>query len=124
MGGGQDQSVRSRATLDRVVLKTGEIPVTTKLSNGTFVAAVFAGQVSHMELRHSNNRIVPSTFSLEPKTYTFEARFPVPESLSINDKEFEMVKMKARQFPLISNTATTGHKLQGATMNKLFVHEW
>jgi hypothetical protein len=35
-----------------------------------------------------------------------------------------MVKMKARQFPLISNTATTGHKLQGATMNKLFVHEW
>jgi hypothetical protein len=114
----------SRATLDRVVLKTGEIPVTTKLSNGTCVAAVFAGQVSHLELSHSNNRIVPSTFSLEPKPYTFEARFPVPESLSINDKEFEMVKMKARQFPLISNTATTGHKLQGATMNKLFVHEW
>ncbi len=62
MGGGQDQSVRSRATLDRVVLKTGEIPVTTKLSNGTFVAAVFAGQVSHMELRQVTTELCHQPF--------------------------------------------------------------
>ena len=32
--------------------------------------------------------------------------------------------MKGCQLPIISNTATTGHKLQGASLNELFVHTW
>ena len=32
--------------------------------------------------------------------------------------------MKATQLPLVVNNATTGHKLQGATINSLFVHCW
>ena len=36
----------------------------------------------------------------------------------------EMVKMKATQLPVISNQATTGHKLQGASINQLFVNNW
>ena len=35
-----------------------------------------------------------------------------------------MVKMKATQLPVISNQATTGHKLQGASINQLFVNNW
>jgi hypothetical protein len=34
------------------------------------------------------------------------------------------IPMKALQFPVVSNTATTGHKLQGATIESLFVHDW
>ena len=36
----------------------------------------------------------------------------------------KMVKMKATQLPVISNQATTGHKLQGASINQLFVSNW
>ena len=36
----------------------------------------------------------------------------------------EMVKKKATQLPAISNQATTGHKLQGASINQLFVNNW
>ena len=32
--------------------------------------------------------------------------------------------MKGRQFPLISNSATTGHKLQGYTALQLLVWNW
>ena len=35
-----------------------------------------------------------------------------------------MVKMKATQLPVISNQATTRHKLQGASINELFVNNW
>ena len=36
----------------------------------------------------------------------------------------EMVKTKASHLPVISNQATTGHKLQGARINQLFVNNW
>ena len=32
--------------------------------------------------------------------------------------------MKGMQLPLVSNTATTGHKLQGSTVANIFVHDW
>ena len=33
-------------------------------------------------------------------------------------------RMKGYELPIISNTAATGHKLQGSSLNKLFVHTW
>lgn len=32
--------------------------------------------------------------------------------------------MRANQIPIIVNNATTGHKLQGTGVDKLFVHGW
>ena len=32
--------------------------------------------------------------------------------------------MKATQLPILLNNATTGHKLQGSGVDKLFVHKW
>ena len=40
----------------------------------------------------------------------------------MKEDNHEMVKMKATQLPVISNQATTGHKLQGANINQLFVN--
>ena len=34
------------------------------------------------------------------------------------------VKMRGQQFPVISNCATTGHKLQGYTAASLLVTDW
>jgi hypothetical protein len=36
----------------------------------------------------------------------------------------EMLKMKARQIPVLVNIATTGHKLQESGIDNLFVHDW
>ena len=32
--------------------------------------------------------------------------------------------MKGTQFPIISNSATTGHKLQGCTVDEVLVNDW
>ena len=32
--------------------------------------------------------------------------------------------MKTQQLPFVMNHATTGHKLQGASIDNLFVHNW
>ena len=32
--------------------------------------------------------------------------------------------MKCIQLPIISNNATTGHKLQGSSVDNLFIHSW
>ena len=42
----------------------------------------------------------------------------------MNEVVRKMVKMKATQLPIISNQATTRHKLQGASINQLFVNNW
>ena len=42
----------------------------------------------------------------------------------MKEDDRKMVKMKATQLPVISNQATTGHKLQGASINQLFVNNW
>ena len=39
----------------------------------------------------------------------------------MKEDDCEMVKMKATQLPVISNQASTRHKLQGASINQLFV---
>ena len=48
----------SRASLERVVLKSGKDKSVVKLSNDILVDAVFAGQVSHLEMRHCNTRVL------------------------------------------------------------------
>jgi hypothetical protein len=32
--------------------------------------------------------------------------------------------MKGVQLPVVSNNATTGHKLQGSSVHSIFVHAW
>ena len=39
-------------------------------------------------------------------------------------KDTELFYMKATQFQIIVNNATTGHKLQGSGVENLFVHNW
>ena len=42
----------------------------------------------------------------------------------MKEDDHKMIKMKATQLPFISYQATTGHKLQGASINQLFVNNW
>ena len=55
---------------------------------------------------------------------SFVAAVPKPASLQTHEDDREHFKMKAVQLPLLSNSATTGHKLQGSGVQRLFVHSW
>ena len=75
-------------------------------------------------LKHKNPKIIPNTFQLEPIEFHITARILKPELLQMKEDKHKMVKMKATQLPVISNQATTRHKLQGASINQLFVNNW
>ena len=63
---------------------------------------------------------------IEPKKYTsLQADFPLPQELqaSVSMKK-ATVHLIATQIPLISDNATTGHKLQGASIDNLYVPSW
>ena len=107
-------------TLERVVLKAGETPSWVKLSNNVKVAAVRVCQVARIEVRHCSKHIFPPMFSVEkPTDFKCVASLSVPGS-----SEKEKANMKMTQFPILSSTATTGHKLQGTTVDNLYVHHW
>jgi len=118
------QANGTQALFQKLVLKQGTNLGSVILSNGIKVNAVFSSDVDHIVLKHVNNRIRPEIFSLQPKEFTFKAKFLKPKVLQTKGDEREFLIMKGKQIPLIINDATTGHKLQGSGVNNLFVHSW
>ena len=86
--------------------------------------AVYASQVLSLKLLHTNQKIIPQTFLVKPKEWYFNANILKPRALQVKDDDHETLKMKATQLPVISNHATTGHKLQGTSVDELFIHSW
>jgi hypothetical protein len=80
----------------------------------------FASQASHPLLKQ-HGAGYQSTFKLEPKKHSFTANCPKPEALRTGQSKTEKIKMSAILFPLISNNATTGHKLQGASKDAIYI---
>jgi len=114
----------TQATFQKIVLKPGEVTQQVTLDGDIPVAAVRASQVNHVVLWHTNSRIQPATFSLQPKRQTFKAQILKPRTLRVGGSERETLQMKATQLPLLINNATTGHKLQGTGVDAIFVHNW
>ena len=115
----------TRARVQKVVLKHNEQIHRIALDDSVVVNACYANQVSYVELRHENDRISPSIFRVVPKDYdSFKARIPRPGITQTNRSQKEKIQMKAQQIPLLANSATTGHKLQGSGVDSLFVHNW
>ena len=119
------QANGTQATIERIRLKPNTVIYDTILDSGISVKSVFASSISYVEARHSNSRIEPPLFRIEPKKVIFNAKLPKPKIHQANlTTTTEVVKMRAVQLPLLINNATTGHKLQGSGVDKLFVHNW
>ena len=118
------QANGTQATVTSIRLKPGVTPTIVTLDNGCRVPAVFAGQVEYIELEHCNRRVQPSHFSIQSIEYKRTVKILKPKQIQTKNHEREKVNMKFTQFPIILNNATTGHKLQGTGVQKLFVHEW
>ena len=117
------QANGTRAFFEKVVLKDGELSKTI-MYGGVPVEAVTAAQIKYIVLRHENKNVDSPYFRLKPKDFTFNADIMLPEALRMEGNEREIVRMQARQVPILVNNATTGHKLQGATIDNIFVHAW
>jgi hypothetical protein len=113
----------TRAYVNQVVLKRGENHFDITL-DGCIVPAVFASQIDHVELTHENKSIQPNVFKVEPRKYSVYAYLPQPGNKSTSKRDKDRVEMRINQLPITSNTATTGHKLQGSGVDDLFVHTW
>lgn len=111
------QANGSRVYLKKVNAKIGEEPFVLRLDCGTRVRALFASQVQSLLMEHENEDIRPSYFQVEATKWEFQAK------LTIGTEKVN-VSMKGVQFPIISNSVTTGHKLQGCTVDDILVNDW
>ena len=111
------QANGSRVFLKDVTLKTGEAAFVMELPNGARVQTVYASQVDSVVVEHECDMVRPRIFSLKPKNWTFRIK------IGINNQEVPM-NTKGYQLPLVSNGCTTGHKLQGCSLDKVFVESW
>jgi hypothetical protein len=108
----------TQATFEKLMLKYGE-KVSQTVVDGSKVDCVFASQISYIQLCHTSG--TQRVFKLEPKSFDFHAHFPKPPSLWTSKSRTEKIRMSATQLPVVSNNATTGHKLQGSTKESIFI---
>ena len=111
------QANGSRLTVQKVFFKAGERPVDIRLECGTTIRSYFASQIGFIRVRHVVPDIVPREFDVYAEEVAFRVKLEI-------DGVVEKCAMKGNQFPLISNSATTGHKLQGCTLHCIYVFEW
>jgi len=74
-------------------------------------------KVKNLVVKHECKDIRPRLFEIQPETVKFKCRLKIGQ-------EKVLVKMTGFQFGLISDSCTTGHKLQGHTAQELFVNKW
>ena len=111
----------TEATVSKIVLKKDTTPFQINLDDGNYVDAVYADQVLEIHLQHSNiYNIIDKNFVLKPRKFTFTARLTPPPSLHSRSPRFNR-KMTALQLPIISNSVTTGHKLQGSSRDNILI---
>ena len=110
-------------TLISISLKPNIVPIQIIIGKIP-VKAGYASQVVSIVLKHNYRKIIHNMFQLEPIEFHITRRILQPKLLQIKEDECEMVKMKATQLLVISNQATTRHKLQVASINQLFVNKW
>ena len=116
---GNGQANGTRVLTKSVTMKAGECPFNIRLDNGTTILAAFASQVLSIQLEHEDPDIMPRTFDLKAERHNFECR--MHKQL---DGTYLRTKAKGKQFPIISNSATTGHKLQGSTLDAIYINDW
>ena len=107
----------SRVSLQHINVKPGERCFIVRLKCGVYVRAYFASQVHSLLVKHEKQDIVPPTFKVMMKNNTFTSKIRI-------GTENHITRMKGNQFPIISNTCTTGHKLQGCTVDDILVNHF
>ena len=88
--------------------------------HGHWVYSVDIDEVESLELEWHQSKFM-GRFRVKPCNVTCRVDFPV---LMMGKKETLKVPIKLQCFPVVLNHATTGHKLQGKSMDQLVIVEW
>ena len=99
----------------------------TLLPSDITVKSTYASNVEYIILKLKNGRTENETMKLEPKKMNFDAAIPAPKKLlktKTNRQKKETIEMQGFQLPMVVNTATTVHKLQGTGVDNIFIHCW
>ena len=88
-----------------------------RLQSGVKIRGLFASQVDSILVEHEAEGMCPRQFKVKSEPHRFVARFG-----SYDDEIY--ASAKGTQFPLISNSCTTGHKLQGCSVDAIYVNDW
>ncbi|CAB9520376.1 Pfam:DUF889 [Seminavis robusta] len=111
------QANGSRVFLRKVHVKPGEQPFIIKLHCGVRIRVFRVTQIDRITVKHEMKDMLPRCFDVKTHGVSFKCKMKI-------EKEKIEVRMKGIQFPLVSNSATTGHKLQGYTASQLLVWNW
>ena len=107
------------STFHTVRLKPGKAATPIQM-HGCWVYAVDIGDVDHIELAWQDCHF-KGTYKMFPEMNVFQVKYPIVElgkPMKVNtDIRFDY-------FPNIINHVTTGHKLQGKSMDALVITEW
>ncbi len=91
------------------------------MMHGFWVNSVSVNDVEYLQLEWQDSTRFKGLFRVYSETRTFVVSFPIEEQ---NTKIRIKAKMCLKQFPIVVNFATTGHKLQGKSMLSLVISEW
>ena len=99
----------------------------TKIWDGIHINTVSVDDVEYMVCEHwegtvdkNNNYIPPRSFKLKPEVTQVDIKM----KLHGIKKKFVIKKVHIKQFGVLVNIATTGHKLQGMSKDNIIVVNW
>jgi len=108
------------SVFERAVLK-GNCTPKPMLMHGKWVYGIDISDVDHLVLRWHESRNT-GTFKVHAREQKFNVEYPISEFGMGTLQVTAGIDMTA--FPIVVNHATTGHKLQGKSMDQLVVAEW
>ena len=108
----------TQGKVKRIILKPSETTHRQKIDAHT-VDCVYASQVDHLLFlaNGKEHKIAPMKYS------SIKVNYSLPQHWQLDDSTSTM-HVTANQLPLMSNTATTGHKLQGSSLDAVYVPDW
>ena len=109
----------TRVVLKQVVLHDDAVPK-VEAFDGTNCRCVHANDVMHLLCETTSGKL----FKIKPKRMTCSLKVPVPAESAPKENSFLKFSTRLTQLPLIANSATTGHKLQGQTKDNLVIAVW
>jgi hypothetical protein len=88
---------------------------------GYWVNSVSVDEVEQLEMEWIDSDRYQGRFRLSSENGSFGVNFPVTD---YGLKMKVRTRMKIDQFPILGNFATTGHKLQGKSVDAIVIAEW
>jgi hypothetical protein len=110
-------------TLVKIVLKPGcEQYLETIQVDGYHVNSIEAHHVDKLILRHGKNN--DELYEMKASEQSCSVKMPLDIMPGLLKEKRYSVKIKMHQFPIIVNSCTTVHKLQGLTREFLYLTGW